>query len=312
MIGSGAVSRHPEFMTRPAWYLSACLCFAAGPTRAGDTAWQLHLDRRAVVGERCAVVASGQQDRRVVATTPSRAQEVTEEHLEVSYAATHEVKAVDGDGRAREVLITVERLVTNDGSGPQEQFPAGTQITASADGDQTRYRLGRDELQGTLSDALNLAGAKLPSAHEPSEDEVFLNHRARQPGERWRADPERLAIAIAATSAFIIDAAASTGEICLDGPAEEAGIAALATTTVYHIVPKAFRNAPPERPLKDSEVNSTAVRWFPLDPALPLLKETLKTTMKLSQRADSGTSGRGADTTFSREVTRRCLRLPPS
>ncbi len=297
-------------MTRPAWFLPAYLCFAVGQTRGGDTAWQLHLDRPATVGERSAVSSSGRQDRHLVTTTPNQAREVSDEHLEVDYAATHEVKAVDGNGRPREVLMTVERLVTNDGSGPQEQLAAGTKILAIAVGDQTSYRLDRDELDGTLSDALNLAGAKLPSAHEPSEDEVFHNHQPRQPGAQWRADPERLATAIAATSPFLIDPATSTGEIRLDGSAEAEGLAALATTTTFHIVPKALRGAPPDRPLTNSEVNSTTVRLFPIDPSLPILQETLKTTMKLSQHADSGASPVGTDTTFSREVTRRCRPLP--
>ena len=35
-----------------------------------------------------------------------------------------------------DVLIRIDRLTTNDGSGPVEQFPAGTLITATAAGDR--------------------------------------------------------------------------------------------------------------------------------------------------------------------------------
>ena len=156
----------------------------------------LHLDRPSTVGERCTVSSTGKQNRRVETTSTAQLKEVATENLEVAYEALHEVRAIDPRGHPSEILIRIAHLTTNDGSGPQEQFPAGTLIKAAADGNQTRYFLGRDELEGTLSDALNLAGTKLPSPQEPSEDAVFLNHVLRHPGQSWTADPQRLADAI--------------------------------------------------------------------------------------------------------------------
>lgn len=277
---------------------------------AAPASWLIKLDRRPAIGDRTSVSASGHQNRKVETTSPSQPREITEEQLEVTYAAIHEVRAVDSEGRPRELLIRIDRLVTDDGSGPQDQFPAGTQITATADGDLTRYRLGRDELDGTLCDALNLAGAKLPSANEPSEDAVFLNHSARRPGERWTADPQRLADAIAATSPFTVDPVTSTGEIRFDEPVTENGIPALATTTTYQIVPTAFRTSPSGQPLTQSSVTSKTVRLFPVDPALPVLRETLDTSMKLTQRPPAAPSNTGTETLFHRQITRRFLPLP--
>lgn len=297
-------------MPRLVLFLPASLCFLSRLAAAGDTAWQLHLDRHAAVGDRCSISTTGKQNRRVETSSPTEPREVSEERIEIIYTAIHEVRAVDGQGRPSEVLLHVDRLCTDDGSGPQEQFPAGTLITATADGDQTRYHLGREELEGSLSDALNLAGAKLPSAHEPSEEAVFLNPSPRFPGDRCPADAERLAAAIAATSPFVIDPATSTGEIRFDQPVTENGIAALATTTTFTVHPVSLRAASPFQRLTGSSVTSTTVRLFPIDPALPVLRETLQTTMKLIQRATSGPKPAGSETTFRREVTRFCLPLP--
>ena len=158
----------------------------------------LHLDRPAAVGDRCTVSATGKQNRRVETTSTSQPKEIATENLEVTYEALHELRAIDSHGHPSEMLIRIDRLSTDDGSGPQEQFPAGTLIKATANGNETRYFHGRDQLEGTLSDALNLAGTKLPSPLEPSEDAVFLNHVLRHPGQSWTADPKRLADAIEA------------------------------------------------------------------------------------------------------------------
>ena len=298
-------------MPRPAsLFLLACLSLSCRPAAAGDTAWMLHLDRPSTVGDRCTVSATGKQSRRVETTSTAQLKEVATENLEVTYEALHEVRAIDPKGHASEILIRIAHLTTNDGSGPQEQFPAGTLIKAAADGNQTRYFLGRDELEGTLSDALNLAGTKLPSKNEPSEDDVFLNHLVRRPGESWTADPKRLADAIAATSAFLIDPVTSTGEIRFDQPVTEKDIPALATTTTFRINPVSLGNSGLGQALTESSVTSTTIRLFPIDPSLPLIKETLDTSMKLIQRTTTGPKPAGTETTFQRQVTRYCLPLP--
>ena len=280
------------------------LCLLPAPALADDPAWEIHLDRPAVAGQRYSLSAIGSQDRRTEIISPAQPAEITTEHLGITYAAIHRIKSIDASGRPTAVLIRIDRLTTNDGSGPIEQFPAGTLVTASANGDQTRYQLGREELDGTLADALNLAGAKLPSSHELSEDAVFLNYTPRRPGDRWTADPKRLAAAIAATTTFIIDPVTSTGEIRFDQPVTENGIPALATTTTFNIAPTALRDAP-DQTLTKSSLTTTTARIHPIDPALPLLKEELRTDMKIIRRAKSGPRPAGSEVTFKREVTRR-------
>ena len=274
------------------------------PVFAEDPTWEIHLDRPALAGQRYTLSATGQQDRRTELTSPTQPREITNEHLEISYSANHEIKAIDRAGRPTAVLIRIDRLTTNDGSGPIEQLPSGTVVTANAHGDQTLYQLGREELDGTLADALNLAGAKLPSSQEPSEDAVFLNHTPRRPGDRWSADPKRLADAIAATTTFLVDPVTSTGEIRFDQPVTENGIPALATTTTFNIAPIALRDAP-DQTLTKSSITSTTARIHPIAPSLPLLKEEMKTEMKIIRRAKSGLQPAGSETTFKREVTRR-------
>ncbi len=296
-------------MRRSASLLLACFCFPSVLPAAGDTAWQVHLDRPAAVGDRAAVSSTGRQSRKITNTSPTQPTEISDETLKVEYSAVHEVLAVDTAGRASSMRLTVERLITDDGSGPQEQFAPGTLITATADGDRTRYQLGRNELEGTLSDALDLAGARLQSSNVPPEDAVFLNHTARRPGDRWMADPKRLADAIAATSPFLIDPVTSTGEILFEEVLTEQNIPALSTTTIFKIDPVAIRQ-PSHQRFSGSSINSTTQRIFPIDPALPVLRETLETKMKLVQRASSGPQPAGTETLFSREVTRRCLPLP--
>ncbi len=297
-------------MPRPALLLLACLCLPCGPTVAGDTAWMLHLDRPAAVGDRCTVSATGKQNRRVETTSTSQPKEIATENLEVTYEALHEVRAIDSHGHPSEMLIRIDRLSTDDGSGPQEQFPAGTLIKATANGNETRYFHGRDELEGTLSDALNLAGTKLPSPLEPSEDAVFLNHVLRHPGQSWTADPKRLADAIEATSPFVIDPVTSTGEIRFEEPVTEKDIPALATTTTFRINPVSLGKSGLGQALTESSVTSTTLRLFPIDPSLPVVKETVDTSMKLIQRTSTGPKPTGTETTFQRQVTRHCLPVP--
>ncbi len=62
---------------------------------AGETAWQLHLDRASAVGGRAAISSSGTQNRRVESTSPNRPAEVMEEKLQVTCKAVHQVQAVD-------------------------------------------------------------------------------------------------------------------------------------------------------------------------------------------------------------------------
>jgi hypothetical protein len=270
----------------------------------------LHLDRPAAVGDRCTVSATGKQNRRVETTSTSQPREIATENLEVTYEALHEVRAIDSHGHPSEMLIRIDRLSTDDGSGPQEQFPAGTLIKATASGNETRYFHGRDELEGTLSDALNLAGTKLPSPLEPSEDAVFLNHVLRHPGQSWTADPKRLADAIEATSPFVIDPVTSTGEIRFEEPVTEKNIPALATTTTFRINPVSLGKSGLGQALTESSVTSTTLRLFPIDPSLPVVKETVDTSMKLIQRTSTGPKPTGTETTFQRQVTRHCLPVP--
>ena len=305
--GAGAQPDVPE-KTPPATATPAAPPAAPGATPQADQSWQIHLDRPARPGQRYSLSSTGTQDRHTSTSSLGQPTETTTEHLEINYAAIHEIKAADQQGRPTEILIRLDRLTTNDGSGPIDQFQAGTVITAKANGNQTRYQLDRTELDGTLADALNLAGAKLPSTREPSEDTVFLNHTTRRPGDRWTADPKHLADAIAATTSFLIDPVTSTGEIHLDGPVTENGISALATTTTFRIAPIALSDAP-DQTLAQSSISSTTVRIHPVDPALPLLKETLRTDMKIMRRAKSGPEPAGSETTFHREVTRRYLPL---
>ena len=269
-----------------------------------EKTWRIHLDRPARPGQRYTLSATGFQNRRIEITSPIQPVEATNEHIEVVYSAVHKVKKIDLEGRPTEVLIRIDRLTTNDGSGPVEQLPAGTAITATASGDLTRYLSDREELDGTLADALNLAGAKLPSSKEPSEDAVFLNHLPRSLGERWTADPQRLADAIAATTTFIIDPVTSTGEIRFDREVSENGIPALATTATFNIAPTGLRDSPGQT-LTKSSIISTTSRIHPVDPALPLLKEELRTEMRIIRRTRSGLQPAGSDTTFKREVIRR-------
>lgn len=282
---------------------------APEPPPPQEKTWQIQLDRPASVGQSYTLSATGTQERRTEVTSPTQPGEITTEHLTITYAGIHEIKATDKQGRPAGVLIRIDRLTTDDGSGPIEQLAAGTLVTATASGNQTRYQMGREELDGTLADALNLAGAKLPSSQEPSEDAVFLNHIPRRPGDRWTADPKRLADAIAATTTFLIDPVTSTGEIQFDQPVTENGIPSLATTATFHIAPIALRDAPDQN-LSKSSITSITVRIHPVDPSLPLLKEELKTDMKIIRRAKSGPQPAGSETTFKREVTRRYHPLP--
>ncbi len=274
------------------------------PAPSPAPTWKIQLDRPARPGQRFTLSATGTQDRHTKTTSPTQPSEVTAEHLEITYAAIHEIKATNPAGHPTEVLIRIDRLTTNDGSGPIEQFPAGSLVTATAEGDLTRYHLGRDELDGTLVDALNLAGAKLPSSPEVSEDAVFQNHTARQPGDRWKADPARLAEAISATTTLTIDPVTSIGEIHFDEPVTENGIPSLATTTTYDIAPIALRDSP-DQSLVQSSLKSTTSRIHPLDASLPLLKEEMRTEMKLVRRPKSGPPNHGSEVTFKRQVTRR-------
>jgi hypothetical protein len=285
------------------------LVLAASQAGAGDTAWQIHLQRKPGPGERCSVSATGTQDRKLTTTDSSQSTEKNNEHLEVTYAAIHQVLAVDPAGHPSGILVRIERFLTNDGSGPIEQFPAGTEITATTVGDHTQYRLGRETLEGTLSDALDLAGAKLPSPHEPSEDAVFHNHSARHPGEQWNADPRRLADAIAATSAFLIDPASSSASLSFD-KMEPGTIPALSTTTIFKIIPVGFQGRTPSSRLFDSNITSTTVRLFPIDPSLPMIRESVETTMKLIQKSNPGPRATTTETTLTRQVTRHYLPLP--
>lgn len=298
--------RHAPRAARALFLTALCSAPAA---RAGDTFWGIHLDRSCAVGDRTSHSSHGTQDRQTITTAPPQPRETNSEHLEVTYTAVHEVLAVTAAGRPRSLLLHIDRLTTDDGSGPQEQFSPGTLVTATVDGERTVYRLGREELEGTLSDALDLAGAKLPSLKEPSEDTVFLNKNPRKPGEQWDADAKRLADAIEATSPFIIDPVTSSARIRFDGPVVENAIPSLATTTTFSISPAAFRNNPATK-LTGSLLNSTTTRVHPIDPALPLLKESIDTSMKLVQRTIAGPQPTNSETTFKRRIVHHILPLP--
>ena len=302
----------PAQIHRPAFRAAALFATALlhlPAARAGDTLWGIHLDRPCAIGDRTSHSSHGTQDRHTITTAPPQPRESSTEHMEVTYTAIHEVLEITPAGRPRTLLLRIDRLTTDDGSGPQEQFKPGTLVTATVDGDRTIYRLGREELDGTLSDALDLAGAKLPSLREPSEDAVFLNHIPRKPGEKWDADAKRLADAIEATSPFIIDPITSSAHIRFDGPVVENAIPALATTATFSISPGSFRNNPAAR-LTGSLLTSTTERIHPIDPALPLLKESIDTSMKLVQRTIAGPQPTNTETTFKRQTVHHILPLP--
>ena len=90
-------------MPRSLFLLSACFCLPAFPAAAGDTAWQVYLDRPAAVGDRATVSSTGQQSRKITNTSPSQPTETTDEALKVDYRAIHEVLAINQSGRASTV-----------------------------------------------------------------------------------------------------------------------------------------------------------------------------------------------------------------
>lgn len=290
-----------------------------------DTRWQIHLDRPSAAGDRFTVRSNGKQQRHTVSSLPGQNPENATDFLEITYAATHEVLATGQNGLPTRMRLTIDRLETDDGSGPQEQFAAGTVIEARAEGDNTHYFQDRDELEGTVNEALNLAGANLPSENEVSEDDVFNNHSALLPGGKLQADPKRLAKAISKTTPFRLGAEESTGEVVFERAAEEDGVPALVTQSTFRILLDGFKSSPGQ-PLKDSRIQSSTLRIFPIDPSLPLLHESLDTEMRISSRPLSAGSKQekteepeaedeekhGFTTVFRREATRDYKPLPPA
>lgn len=290
-----------------------------------DTRWQVHLDRASAAGDRFTVRSSGSQQRHSVSALPGQPPENATDFLKITYSATHEVLAIGANGLPTRMRLIIDRLETDDGSGPQEQFPSGTIIEARAEGDETHFFEERDELAGTLSEALNLAGANLPSVNEVSEDEVFNNHSALLPGGKLQADPKRLAGAIRKTTPFRLGSEESTGEVLFERAAEEDGVPALVTQSTFRILLDGFKSSPGQ-PLKDSRIQSSVLRIFPIDPSLPLLHESLNTEMRISSRPVSGgtepetkeepevenVEKNGFTTVFRREATRDYKPLPPA
>lgn len=283
-----------------------------------DTSWQIYLDRPATVGDRCSVVSSGSQVRHTKSSLRGQAPEDSLDSLEVNYAATHEILAVGKNGSPTRMRLTINRLETNDGSGPQQQFAPGTVLEAQAEGDETRFFLRRDELEGTLHDALNLAGANLGSVNEPSEDEVFKNRGALNRGSRLQADPKLLGRAIQLTTPFLVDAGRSSAEVVLENVAVENSIPSLVTQSKFDIALRGFKSVPGQ-PLMDSFIRSSTKRVLPIDPALPLVHESLDTDMRISSRdqkeeegarKDEGEERPGFTTTFHRKASRDITPLP--
>ncbi|MES2707751.1 MAG: hypothetical protein V4726_14250 [Verrucomicrobiota bacterium] len=306
-------------MRRSAFFL-LLLLFPALPGRAQqDTSWQIYLDRPAAVGDRFALASSGNQVRHSRSSLPGQAPEDTEDTLEITYAGTHEVLDIGKNGMPVHMRLTVERLETNDGSGPQSQFAPGTVLEARAEGDETRFFQGREPLEGTLHDALNLAGANLGSVNEPSEDEVFKNYNPVRSGTRLPADSRLLARAISLTTPFLVDSAGTSAEVLFDKAVSRNDIPALATESKFHIAIKGFKTSPGQ-PLKDSFIRSITTRVLPIDPSLPLIHEALETDMRISSRTkeeepakddDDGESP-GFTTTFHRKAARDVKPLPPA
>ena len=79
------------------------------PVPVPEPTWQIRLDRPAMVGQRYTLSATGSQDRHTKATSPTQAPEVTAEHLEITYAAIHEIKAINKAGHPTAVLIRIIR-----------------------------------------------------------------------------------------------------------------------------------------------------------------------------------------------------------
>lgn len=250
---------------------------------AEDAVWRIHLDRPCTVGERCTVTSSGNQVRHNKSNLPGQPPEDAVDKLEVSYTGTHEVLAVGKNGLPLKMRLTVDKLETNDGSGSMSQFTPGTVLEARAEGNETKFYQGRDLLEGTLADALNLAGANLGSVNEQSEDDVFRTQEAVRPGTKLMADSKLLARAITVTTPFIVDTGGSSAELVLEKSGDLNNIPSLYTASKFHIALRGFKNSPGQQ-LKDSFMRSSTQRVLPVDPALPLLRETIDTDMRISTR----------------------------
>ncbi|RYD37974.1 MAG: hypothetical protein EOP86_02125 [Verrucomicrobiaceae bacterium] len=315
--------RRPVFTTSLplAWLL---LTAATGPSHGQqDTSWQIYLDRPAAVGDRCSVSSTGSQTRRLRTNLPGQMPEDSLDTLEISYAATQEVLAVGKNGQPVHVRITVEKLETNDGSGPQQQFTPGTVLEATSEGDETHFHQGRDLLEGTLADALNLAGANLGSTNEPSEDAVFQNSQPVRPGTKLPADPRLLARAITLTTPFMTQVSGTSGELFFDKATVCQDIPALSTESKFNIALKGFKSSP-DRELKESFIRAVNTRVLPIDPSLPLLHETLETDMRIStctekeeeeakKAIENGEDEEpGFTTVFHRKASREVKPLPPA
>lgn len=250
----------------------------------------LRLHRPAVTGERYQVNSTGRMERHVRLSEAAGGSR-QDDKLEVEYEGEHLVLETAPNGNPAKMAVTVTRLITDDGSGKQSQFPAGTRILVEAREGGNKFLLDGSELEGTLDEALALAGAGLPAPGELTDDEVFPSDGPRKPGDSWSANADALRATLEKGLSMRVSRRGATGKITFNSEESPAGVNCARLTLDLDIRPVSLPGLPVGSRITKGSVTGSTLMTLPLDPALPPVEMSYR--MKALVTA---TAGPGDDT----------------
>ncbi len=268
----------------------------------------LRLHRPVVMGERYSVVSTGQMTRHVRLSEAAGGGR-QDDKMEVEYEGEHQVLETAANGNPVKMAVTVTRLITDDGSGKQSQFPAGTRILVEARDGGNKFLLDGTELEGTLDEALALAGAGVPAPGELTDDEVFPSEGPRKPGDSWSANADALRATLEKGLSMRVSRRGTTGKITFTAEDSPAGVHCAKLTLDLDIRPLSLPGLPVGSRITKGSVTGTTLMTLPLDPALPPVEMSYRMKALVSATAGPGedTPAIEIDTDRSNTVTIRKL-----
>lgn len=160
---------------------------------AGPVFGQVHeltMTRRAAVGDRYRVAATGTIERTGTRNVGGRVEPVKPQKMIVTLVATAKVATVTRDGRASRIEFAIDRCgASMDGSPTRQLVPAGKTLIASQAGDELTFEVkGEGRIRDARTQALS-AVIRMPTARTQF-DETFGPGKAVRVGDRWPVNTE--------------------------------------------------------------------------------------------------------------------------
>jgi hypothetical protein len=246
--------------------LAACACGA----RAADTTYEVKLNRPVKVGEKFAVSQRAALERAMRVTPAGGVAQLHSEKLEAALDAAMEVQAVEDDGSAKSMHLTVKKLtLARDGEEAVEALKPGSEIDVAIGEKEVAFAMKDGQLSQVARTALETVYH--PHTTKKTDDDLFGTTQRQPVGASWAMNTKLIAEQMPGMK---MDPAKTSGSAKLVGVKETSGVQMLEVNAAFDSKDAALKGLPGA--VKESTIRGEFETEVPVDTSDPSRTSQIK------------------------------------